>query len=61
MEIQDLTGQLVLRTHLGEGEYNRKKVNMSMANQAFIIEYDAKMFAVPFLSIVKDVIERHEK
>lgn len=60
MKIKDITGKLVLKMALGQGEYEGKRVDLSVAGGSLIISYDNKQYSVSLMSIVEEFFKELE-
>ena len=61
MKINDLTGKLILRQHLGEGKYGNKEVKASMTNNLLIIEFDKKQYGISWNELILHCIKEITK
>lgn len=61
MKIEDLTGKLILRQHLGEGKYGDKEVTASVTNNSLILNFDKKQYGISWIELIKYCIEKIEK
>jgi len=57
MKIDDLTGKLILKQHLGEGKYGDKDVKASITNHSLILGLDGKQYGVSWNEIILSCIK----
>lgn len=59
VEVEDVTGKLILRNHIGEGSYDGRELMLSSAipDGSPVIKFDGRYFIVSIHDLAKAVCE----